>query len=194
MILLLDNYDSFTWNLFHYLGIVTDEDVAVKRNDEITLSDFAQYSSIIISPGPGLPNETPLLNELLLKYGSSKPILGVCLGLQAIAEAYGGKLRNLDVVQHGVQRKVNITQTSDRLMTGLPSTFDSGRYHSWVVANENLPQELEITATDDHGNIMAMSHKSFPVSGIQFHPESIMTPDGLQIMKNWILFCTKYNE
>lgn len=189
MILLLDNYDSFTYNLLHYLEQATDEAVVVKRNDEISLNEVDEYTSIVLSPGPGLPSEAGIMMEVIRNFGSSKPILGICLGHQAIGEVFGGKLENLDTVLHGVKRKVLVTKKNDRLFNGFPDDFTSGHYHSWVLTNEGLTNEIEITATDEAGNIMAISHKTFPLSGVQFHPESVMTENGLKLMCNWVEFC-----
>jgi len=194
MILIIDNYDSFTWNLFHYLDSLTNEEIIVKRNDEIRLSEVSSFSSVIISPGPGLPDDAGISKEVISRFGSSKPILGVCLGHQAIGEVYGADLEILPEVQHGVIRKVKIEDKHDRLFMDLPEEFDTGRYHSWVISTKNLPDCFKVTATGTDGKIMAVSHKEHPVSGIQFHPESVMTPEGKKILSNWMHFCIKYNE
>jgi anthranilate synthase component 2 len=182
MILLLDNYDSFTYNLLHYLEQVTDEVVEVRRNDGLTIAEVSRYSSVVLSPGPGLPESAGIMMDLIATYKADKPILGICLGLQAIGQVFGGQLKNLESVLHGVQRKVNILNNNDRLFTGIPAQISTGHYHSWVVAAEGLSPEMEITVTDDAGNIMALSHRRFPLSGVQFHPESIMTDSGLKII------------
>ncbi len=194
MILLLDNYDSFTWNLHHYLTQLSGEPVIVKRNDEISLSEASDYKSIVLSPGPGLPADAGIMPELILKYGHEVPIFGICLGHQAIGEAYGAKLTNLDTVLHGVQRAVFIEKPEDRIFKGLPDKINSGHYHSWVLSSNEIPDELEVTARDADGVVMAISHKTFPISGVQFHPESVMTDYGMQIMENWLHFCNRYWE
>jgi anthranilate synthase component II len=190
-ILIFDNYDSFTYNLVHLVEKITHEKVDVFRNDKISLEDVKQYDKIILSPGPGLPSEAGLLLPLIKEYASTKPILGVCLGHQAIGEAFGGRLTNLSTVFHGVAtpiKKVNLQQSTvnSNLFAGLPETFEAGRYHSWIISKENFPDELEITAEDENGFIMALQHKTFDVQGVQFHPESVLTPDGEKIMRNWL--------
>jgi len=194
MILLLDNYDSFTWNLHHYMEQLSNEKVIVKRNDEIQLSDVAAFKGIVLSPGPGLPVDAGIMPDIIRTYGSEIPILGICLGHQAIGEAYGAKLRNLEVVLHGVQREVVIEQADDRILRGINEKFNSGHYHSWVISDDNFPDELQVTARDGDGVIMAVSHKKFPVSGVQFHPESVMTDSGMKIIENWLQFCEQFRE
>ena len=190
-ILVFDNYDSFTYNLVHLVEKITDEEVDVFRNDQIALKDVKKYDKIILSPGPGLPVEAGLLLSLIKEYASTKSILGVCLGHQAIGEAFGGKLENLSTVYHGVateMKKINGKHSTinSKLFNGLPETFPAGRYHSWIVSKENFPDELEITAEDENGYIMALQHKTYDVQGVQFHPESVLTPNGEIIMKNWL--------
>ncbi|MEP6682378.1 MAG: aminodeoxychorismate/anthranilate synthase component II [Parafilimonas sp.] len=190
-ILIFDNYDSFTYNLVHLVEKITHEKVDVFRNDQIALGKVKDYDKIILSPGPGVPSEAGLLLPLIKEYASTKPILGVCLGHQAIGEAFGGKLTNLSSVFHGVAtpiKKVNSQQSTvnSNLFAGLPETFEAGRYHSWIISKENFPDELEITAEDENGFIMALQHKTFNVQGVQFHPESVLTPDGEKIMRNWL--------
>lgn len=189
MILLLDNYDSFTYNLLHYLEQVTDEPVVVKRNNEIAISEVEEFSSIILSPGPGLPTDAGVMMELIKIYGKNKPILGICLGHQGIGEAFGGKMVNLEKVLHGVKRKIIVTNKNDRLFNGIDESFSSGHYHSWVISSEGLSEEIDVTAIDSEGNIMAISHRNLPVSGVQFHPESVMTDHGLKLIHNWVEFC-----
>lgn len=186
-ILVIDNYDSFTYNLVHYVKSITDEPVAVFRNDEISIDDVGKYDKIIISPGPGLPKDAGIIEEVIRKYGETKRILGVCLGHQAIAEVFGGSLLNLNEVYHGVATSATITNTEDALFKGLPDKIEVGRYHSWVVNPDDLPEVLEITSTDEEGNIMSMRHKQFDIAGIQFHPESVLTPHGKEMVKNWVL-------
>jgi anthranilate synthase component 2 len=190
-ILIFDNYDSFTYNLVHLVEKITHEKVDVYRNDQIALEDVKGYDKIILSPGPGIPSEAGLLLPLIKEYASTKSILGVCLGHQAIGEAFGGTLVNLSTVFHGVAtpiRKVDSQQSTvnSQLFKGLPETFEAGRYHSWIVSKENFPGELEITAEDDNGFIMALQHKTFDIQGVQFHPESVLTPEGEKIMRNWL--------
>ena len=202
-ILVFDNYDSFTYNLVHLVEKIVHEKVDVHRNDQIPLEKVKEYDKIILSPGPGIPEEAGLLLPLIKEYASSKSILGVCLGHQAIGEAFGGKLVNLSEVYHGVATPVKTVkrQTSNvnsgsnsrltfhvsrNLFDGLPESFDAGRYHSWIVSDENFPKELEVTARDENNFIMALQHKTYDVQGVQFHPESVLTPKGEDILKNWL--------
>jgi anthranilate synthase component 2 len=185
-ILLLDNYDSFTWNLFHYLEQVADGEIVVKQNDEITVEEPGEYDRIILSPGPGLPDEAGVTKEIIRKYFSSKPILGVCLGHQAIGEVFGAKLKNLSAVKHGVASKLVVKDKGEKIFSGIEEDISIGHYHSWVVDKENLPAELKITAEDAEGNIMAMRHSKYNVCGVQFHPESVLTSSGLKMLKNWV--------
>lgn len=185
-ILLLDNYDSFTWNLFHYLEQITDEEIHVKQNDEISVEDAGVFDRIILSPGPGLPDEAGITKEIIRKYISSKPILGVCLGHQAIGEVFGAKLKNLDAVKHGVASKLVVKDKSEKIFSGIEEDISIGHYHSWVVDKENFPADLKITAEDGDGNIMAMRHNKYNVCGVQFHPESVLTTDGLMMLRNWV--------
>jgi anthranilate synthase component 2 len=185
-ILVFDNYDSFTYNLVHLVEYIVGKKVDVFRNDAIPLEDVAKYDKIILSPGPGLPAESGLLLPLIAEYAASKPILGVCLGHQAIGESFGGKLENLAEVYHGVATPVEILDRETKLFRGLPPSIEAGRYHSWVVSEEGLPACLKITARDAHGYIMGLQHKSLDVCGVQFHPESVLTPDGEKIMRNWL--------
>ena len=189
-ILVFDNYDSFTYNLVHLVEKITGEKVDVYRNDQITLADVAGYDKIILTPGPGIPEEAGLLLPLIKEYAATKSILGVCLGYQAIAEAFGGTLTNLSIVFHGVATPIKINNHPARggtkILQGLPETIEVGRYHSWIVSDENFPEELEVTARDENGYIMGLQHKIFDVQGVQFHPESVLTPDGEKIMRNWL--------
>jgi anthranilate synthase component 2 len=184
-ILVLDNYDSFTFNLVHYLEKVSGIVPEVFRNDEISLTAIQDYHKILISPGPGLPPEAGITKELIQQYGSEKSILGICLGLQAIGEVYGANLRNLEEVYHGVATDIRSIRQAG-LFKGIPEHFKAGRYHSWVVDGKDLPSELEITAMDHRGNIMGLRHRELDVQGVQFHPESILTEHGEQLLKNWI--------
>ncbi|WP_177601888.1 aminodeoxychorismate/anthranilate synthase component II [uncultured Phocaeicola sp.] len=183
-IVIIDNYDSFTYNLSHLVK-ESGAEVTVLRNDSFQLEDLEPYHKILLSPGPGIPQEAGLLMEVIRQYAGKKPILGVCLGEQAIGEVFGGKLTNLSEVYHGVQSRIRLTQP-DYLFEGLPEEIPVGRYHSWVVDQEGLPDSLEITAVSQEGYIMAIRHKSLDVRGIQFHPESILTPDGKKIINNWL--------
>jgi anthranilate synthase component II len=204
-ILVFDNYDSFTYNLVHLVEKITGQKVDVHRNDKLPLEEVKKYDKIILSPGPGIPSEAGLLLPLIKEYAPSKSILGVCLGHQAIGEAFGGTLVNLSTVFHGVatfietrderqetgDKKSTIPPTVNRQPTtsifeGLPSKIEVGRYHSWVISDKDFPESLEITARDENNYIMALRHTSYDVTGVQFHPESVLTPDGETIMRNWL--------
>lgn len=183
-ILLIDNYDSFTYNLFQYIE-EAGASVSVVRNDRFDLKDVAQYDKIVLSPGPGIPSEAGLLKAVIQQYAPTKPILGICLGEQAIGEVFGGELYNLPKVFHGVQTPAHII-AHDYLFNGLNTDIQVGRYHSWVVKRERLPECLEVTALSDEGQIMALRHTKYDVHGIQFHPESILTPEGRSIINNFV--------
>lgn len=185
-ILVFDNYDSFTYNLVHLVESILGEKVDVYRNDALPLEAVAQYDKIILSPGPGIPSESGLLLPLIKAYAPTKSILGVCLGQQAIGEAFGATLVNLRDVYHGVSTPILLTGEPAGLFAGLPRTFSAGRYHSWVVSEEGFPECLEITARDEHDYIMGLRHKTLDVTGVQFHPESVLTPDGEKILRNWL--------
>jgi anthranilate synthase component II len=185
-ILVIDNYDSFTYNLVQYIERVIMEPVDVFRNDQISLDELESYDKILISPGPGIPEEAGITLELIKKYGATKSILGVCLGHQAIAQAFGGSIRNLSTVYHGVSGQMKQVIEGDYLLEGVPVDFDAGRYHSWVVEPETLPGELEITVENDEGYIMAIRHREYDVRGVQFHPESVLTEYGGRIILNWV--------
>ncbi|TKG91057.1 aminodeoxychorismate/anthranilate synthase component II [Puteibacter caeruleilacunae] len=185
-ILVLDNYDSFTYNLVHYLKELTGEQVDVRRNDKITLDEVANYEYILLSPGPGVPSDAGILKELIATYGSTKSIFGVCLGVQAIAEVYGGEIFNLDKVYHGIASKMTVTDDQEPIFKGLGDEFDAGRYHSWVIKEDVLPNCLVVTARDEEGMIMAVRHKEYNVRGVQFHPESVLTPKGKQMLISWL--------
>ncbi len=182
-VLVIDNYDSFTYNLVHYLEELGAE-VVVKRNDQLELSEIAPFEKIVLSPGPGIPDEAGLLKEIIATYAKEKSIFGVCLGQQAIAEVFGGKLINLAEVYHGIATEVDITET-DPIFEGMPKAIPVGRYHSWVVDPE-LPDCLEGTSYDSQGQLMSLRHREYDVKGVQFHPESILTPHGKQILENWL--------
>ncbi len=185
-ILVLDNYDSFTYNLVHLVENITGLKPDVYRNDCISLESVVEYDKIILSPGPGIPSEAGLLLQVIKKYASSKSILGVCLGHQAIAEAFGGTLENLSTVFHGVDSNCTIVNGSNPLFKFLPETFKIGHYHSWVVSDKGFPDVLEITARNEQGYIMALQHKEYDLIGVQFHPESVLTPQGEIIIRNWL--------
>jgi anthranilate synthase component 2 len=204
-ILVFDNYDSFTYNLVHLVQKITGDKVDVYRNDQIPMEKVAEYDKIILSPGPGVPKEAGMLLPLIKEYAPSKSILGVCLGHQAIGEAFGGSLVNLSTVYHGVATPVKIVKretsnvktnsegvsrltshVSQDLFYGLADEISVGRYHSWIISEEDFPDELEITARDENNYIMALQHKTFDVQGVQFHPESVLTPDGETILRNWL--------
>ncbi|WP_044403349.1 aminodeoxychorismate/anthranilate synthase component II [Lacinutrix sp. Hel_I_90] len=183
-VLVIDNYDSFTYNLVHYLEDLNCE-VTVKRNDKLTLDEVDAFDKIVLSPGPGIPDEAGLLKAIIKQYAPTKSILGVCLGQQAIAEVFGGKIINLDNVFHGVATQVKVTVDDESLFNGLDKTFNVGRYHSWVV-DPDLPERLEATSFDDNGQIMSLRHKVYDVKGVQYHPESVLTPNGKRILENWV--------
>ena len=182
-ILIIDNYDSFTYNLVHYLEDLNCE-VTVKRNDQLSLDEVEAYDKIVLSPGPGIPDEAGLLKEIIARYAPKKSIFGVCLGQQAIGEVFGGSLINLDEVYHGVSTKINIIK-EDVLFEGMPAEIEVGRYHSWVV-NSDLPEVLEATSLDENGQVMSLRHKEFDVRAVQFHPESVLTPLAEKIIENWL--------
>ena len=191
-ILVFDNYDSFTYNLVHLVEKILHQKTEVFRNDEIPLDQVAEFDKIILSPGPGIPDEAGLLLPLIKQYASTKPILGVCLGHQAIGQAFGGKLLNLDTVYHGLATKIFLEKGlaesahQNDWYQGLPTEPEVGRYHSWVVDTDGFPPSLEITSKDENGYIMSLRHRTYDVQGVQFHPESILTPSGEQMMRNWL--------
>ena len=183
-ILVIDNYDSFTYNLVHYLEDLNCQ-VTVYRNDEFDIDEIAVFDKILLSPGPGIPDEAGLLKAVIAKYAPTKSILGVCLGQQAIGEVFGGTLSNLDKVYHGVSSMVKTSVDDELLFEGLGNEFEVGRYHSWVV-DANLPDVLEATSFDENGQVMSLRHKTLDVRGVQFHPESVLTPNGKKILENWL--------
>ncbi|MFT4758939.1 MAG: anthranilate synthase component 2 [Paraglaciecola sp.] len=185
-ILVLDNYDSFTYNLVQYVQEILGHKVPVVRNDAIDLDAVDEYDAIILSPGPGVPADAGIMPALIKKYAHRKAILGVCLGHQAIGEAFGGTIYNLEDVFHGVETPISVVEQDDSLFKDIPNSFIGGRYHSWVVERTTLPDCLEITAVAEDKSIMAMQHKTYNVRGMQFHPESVMTEYGKQILRNWI--------
>lgn len=184
-ILVFDNYDSFTYNLVQIIEQIVGEKVDVYRNDQIPLEDIEKYDKIILSPGPGIPEEAGILLDVIKKYAPTKSIFGVCLGQQAIAEAFGGSLINLSEIYHGVATEA--TQTKEhKIFNNLPENLEVGRYHSWAVNPDDFPEELEITSVDKNGMIMSLKHKTYDVHAVQYHPESILTPDGKQILENFL--------
>ncbi|MFM6953416.1 MAG: anthranilate synthase component II [Sphingobacteriaceae bacterium] len=186
-ILLVDNYDSFTYNLLHLIQkLGAQYEVSVRRNDQLSLEEVDEYDRILLSPGPGLPADAGLLLSIIKTYAGKKPILGICLGHQAIGEVFGAKLLNLSQVAHGLATPINKTDINSPLFKNLPETFLVGRYHSWVLSPQNFPEALQITATDEAGNIMALQHENHSIQGLQFHPESVLTPDGETMMKAWL--------
>jgi len=187
MLLVLDNYDSFTFNLVHYLRPLVRHQMDVIRNDRISLEEVKKYDAVIISPGPGLPIDAGITHDLIRTYGREKKILGVCLGHQALAEAFGGELKNLDTVLHG-QTCTSVLEYPDPLFHGVPQKFQTGHYHSWTV-KEPLPENFVVTARSVEGEVMAMTHLHHNLRGVQFHPESILTPMGKKILENWVRLC-----
>ncbi|MGJ8667641.1 MAG: anthranilate synthase component II [Patiriisocius sp.] len=184
-ILVIDNYDSFVYNLVHYLEEF-DCEVHVIRNDQFDIELPEKYDKILLSPGPGVPEEAGLLKEVIKVYGGKKPILGVCLGQQAIGEVFGGTLSNLSEVFHGVSTQATQLVNDEELFKDIEKEFEIGRYHSWVVSQEGFPNVLEITSIDDNGQIMSLRHREFDIKGVQFHPESVLTPQGKLMIKNWV--------
>ena len=185
-VLLLDNYDSFTFNVYHLLQAVTNAEVVIKKNDEISLDEVTSYNGIIISPGPDLPDQAGMSKKIIENYGKTKPILGICLGHQAITEVFGGRLLQLQQVFHGYTSDIRLVENPGKLFDGLISTQRVGRYHSWVSDENFLPECLRVTSRDEDGNIMSIEHVSYPVFGVQFHPESYMTECGVAIVSNFL--------
>ena len=186
-VLVLDNYDSFTYNLVQYIEEILQKDIDVVRNDQIAVGEVDPYDVIVLSPGPGLPSDAGIMPELIRAYSGKKPILGVCLGHQAIGEVLGAELMNLTRVFHGIETPIHFTTVESAVFDGLPGTIRVGRYHSWVIKRGTLPPELEVIAVDDQGEIMAIQHREYPIIGLQFHPESIMTNEGKEILSNFFL-------
>lgn len=185
-ILILDNYDSFTYNLVHMVEKITGKFPAVFRNDKISIADVGNFDMIMLSPGPGIPDEAGILKEVIKTYAGIKPIFGVCLGLQAITEVFGGTIINLDEVFHGVATEMRVTDKNATIFKDVPETFLAARYHSWAATDEGFPEEIQVTARDEDGLIQAIEHKIFPISAVQFHPESILTDVGEQLVTNFI--------
>jgi len=185
-VLIIDNYDSFTYNLVHAVEEILGHEVTVKKNDKVALEEIDAYDYLILSPGPGLPDDAGSLKEIIKAYKGKKKIFGVCLGLQAIGEVYGCQLKNLDQVYHGIQSEVEITDTSSPIYQELDSTIEAGRYHSWVIDEDTLVDELKVTSREAHGQIMSVEDKANNIYAVQYHPESIMTPSGKTILKNFL--------
>ncbi len=184
-IIVLDNYDSFTYNLVHILrelGYAPD----IFRNDKIRVEEIKKYDKILLSPGPGIPDEAGIMKQVVMEYGATKSILGVCLGHQGIAEVYGAQLYNIPKVLHGVTSRATVLKSQERLFRDVPKSFEVTHYHSWAVVPDSITNELEVTATNDEGLVMALAHRKYDVRGVQFHPESILTEHGKKIMENWI--------
>ena len=186
-IVVIDNYDSFTYNLVHALNQITGTKVDVYRNDKVEIADLDKYTHVVLSPGPGIPDEAGKLKEIISSLAPTKRMLGVCLGHQAIAEVFGGELVNIRKVYHGVSTQIYILDKEDYLFRNIPDEFEGGRYHSWIVSDKNLPSVLKITARAGDGEIMGMSHTEYDVRGVQFHPESILTKCGMDLLTNWVL-------
>ena len=185
-ILIIDNYDSFTYNLVHLVEKITGEYPSVFRNDEITVEEVGEYDIIMLSPGPGIPDEAGILKEVIKTYAATKPIFGVCLGLQAITEVFGGSLENLENVFHGVATTMKVKSPDAVIYKNIPAEFEAARYHSWIASLNDFPEELEITAVDEFGSVMSLQHKKYNICAVQYHPESILTPIGEQIVRNFI--------
>jgi anthranilate synthase component 2 len=185
-IIIIDNYDSFTYNLVHLVESITGEYPAVFRNDEITVEAVGAYDIIMLSPGPGIPDEAGILKEVIKTYAATKPIFGVCLGLQAITEVFGGSLENLENVFHGVATTMKVISQDAIIYKNIPTEFEAARYHSWIASLIDFPEELEITAVDEFGSVMSLQHKKYNICAVQYHPESILTPIGEQIVRNFI--------
>lgn len=193
-IIVLDNYDSFTYNLVHAIEKIVGQKIVVVRNDEVEPDFFKDFDKIVLSPGPGLPDESGILKPVIQRWAAEKSIFGVCLGLQAIGEVFGAQLENLNQVYHGVATTIIQTVNDEPIFEGVPEIFDAGRYHSWIVSRNQLPDCLEVTAIDKQGQIMAARHKTYDVKGVQFHPESILTPLGEKIIANWLFHSVKNLE
>lgn len=185
-VVIIDNYDSFTYNLVHLIHEITGEEVVVMRNDQFEIEEIGSFDYVILSPGPGLPDEAGMLKTVIKTYSQTKKIFGVCLGLQAIGEVFGARLKNLDKVFHGMKTQIHLTEDPDPVFAGISKIFDAGRYHSWVIDKSTCPDSLLISALDQDGEIMAVRHQKYPVYGVQFHPESIMTPDGKTMLTNFL--------
>ncbi len=193
-IVLIDNYDSFSYNIVQYLMEITGEKIDVFRNDKLEIEQLECYDAIVLSPGPGIPDEAGLLKPIIKHYAKSKKILGICLGHQAIGEVFGAKLLNTKTVYHGVSTMIRQTGIESKIFDGIDKVFEVGRYHSWIVDSENLPECLEVTAVDENGRIMALKHKEYDIQGLQFHPESVLTPQGKLMLKNWVKDSNKVKD
>ncbi len=185
-VLILDNYDSFTYNLVHYVKDIIKQDVTVARNNRISIEEVDKYTHILLSPGPGLPSDAGIMEDLISKYCKTKSIFGVCLGMQAIGEVFGAQLENLDKVFHGLSKPLTIIDKEERLFNGIPKNIMVGRYHSWVVKKDTIPETLKITCLDQHGLVMGLRHTKYNIRGVQFHPESVLTEHGKEMIENWL--------
>ena len=185
-ILVIDNYDSFTYNLVHLIEEIVGYEITVWRNDQFKIEDIDAYDVIFFSPGPGIPDEAGFMKDVINAYRNKKPMMGVCLGHQAIGECFGATLQNLDEVYHGVMTHLEVTDTDSKIFENVSHTYEGGRYHSWVIQKGTLSDEFRITSKDDSGEIMAIEHKSLPIVGVQFHPESVLTPEGKQMVTNFL--------
>lgn len=185
-ILVIDNYDSFTYNLVHAIELMVGHRIDVKRNDELSIEEVDDYNTIILSPGPGIPDEAGLLKKIIEQYAPSKKIFGVCLGQQAIAEVFGGKIKNLSRVYHGVATEMYKTDVPSKVLDGIDASFEAGRYHSWAIDKDTLPDCLEVTCVDADGELMGIRHKEYSLEAVQFHPESVLTPDGNKMIENFL--------
>jgi anthranilate synthase component 2 len=187
-ILVIDNYDSFTYNLVYLIEEIVGHDITVWRNDQFQVEDVDQFDVIFFSPGPGIPDEAGKMKEIISTYKNKKPMMGVCLGHQAIGECFGADLKNMDEVYHGVMTPLTVNHDETKLFEGVSSTFEGGRYHSWVIERSTVPDEFKVTSVDSDGEIMALEHKDLPIVGVQFHPESVLTPEGKQMVSNFIKY------
>lgn len=187
-ILIIDNYDSFTYNLVHLIEEIVGHDITVWRNDQFDIQDVDEFDVIFYSPGPGIPDEAGLMKEVINFYKSKKPMMGVCLGHQAIGECFGADLQNMDEVYHGVMTHLQVTDTKSKLFKDVSHTYEGGRYHSWVIEKSSLGDEFMVSSTDSDGEIMAIEHKNLPIVGVQFHPESVLTPEGKQMISNFLKY------
>ena len=187
-ILIIDNYDSFTYNLVHLIEEIVGHDITVWRNDRFELDDVNQFDVIFFSPGPGIPDEAGLMKEVITKYKDKKPMMGVCLGHQALGECFGATLQNIDEVYHGVMTHMSVTDINSKLFKGINHTYEGGRYHSWVIEKSSIPDDFIVSSTDSNGEIMAIEHKTLPIVGVQFHPESVLTPDGKKMISNFLKY------
>tara|TARA_B100000497_G_C7692881_1_gene421874 strand:- start:2344 stop:2922 length:579 start_codon:yes stop_codon:yes gene_type:complete len=187
-ILIIDNYDSFTYNLVHLIEEIVGYEITVWRNDQFNIEDVDQFDILFFSPGPGIPDEAGQMKEVIEKYKGKIPMMGVCLGHQAIGECFGAQIKNMDEVYHGVMTRLNVSLSDSKLFEGVSTTFEGGRYHSWVIEKSSISDDFRISSVDSDGEIMAIEHKNLPIVGVQFHPESVLTPEGKQMVSNFIKY------